>query len=206
MTQMKAIKALLTKEYQVKDLGEAKYILGIRIRRDGKRIILDQSKYIKNFLRDYQMDEAYPLAVPIEGYEALLPARPDETRTDQLGYQQRIGNSMYTMVATRPDIAFTVGKLSQYSHDSCVRHRVALDRLFRYLLGTIYYALIFDFNSPGDPNCFADAAYGDNRDDRKSTHGHALLIGNGAVLWSSKKQRHRVVYYRNRVRRNVPSG
>lgn len=135
------------------------------------------------------MDEAHPLAVPIEGYEALLPARPDEVRTDQLEYQQRIGNSMYTMVATRPDIAFTVGKLSQYSHDPCVRHRVALDRLFRYLLGTIYYALVFDFNSPGDPVCFADAAYGDDRNDRKSTHGHTLLIGNGAVLWSSKKQR-----------------
>lgn len=77
-------------------------------------------------------------------------------------------------------------KLSQYSRDPCVRHRVALDRLFRYLL---YYALIFDFNSPGDPVCFADAPYGDNKDDRKSTHGHTILLGSGAVLWSSKKQR-----------------
>ena len=53
------------------------------------------------------------------------------------------------------------------------------------------YALIFDFNLPGQgsPITYADAAYGDNREDRRSTHGHVMLVGNGAVLWSSKKQK-----------------
>lgn len=170
-------------------MGPAKFILGIRIRRQENRIILDQSNYIKNFLRDYQMHKAYPLAVPIEGYKALSPSKSDEARTDQLEYQRRIGSLMYAMVATRPDIAFAVGKLSQYSHDPCVCHRVALDRVLRYLRGTIDHALVYDFNGLDcDPVSYADAAYGDDPDDRKSTNGHTMLIGNGSIMWSSKKQ------------------
>lgn len=190
INQMNEVKDFLNKEYKMKDLGPAKYILGIRIRQHENQMILDQTNYIKNFLRDYQIDEAYPLTVPIEGYEALLPSQPDEARTNQLEYQQRIGSLMYTMVATRPDIAFALGKLSQFSHDPCVCHRVALDRVLRYLRGTLNYALVYNFkSSTGDPISFADAAYGDDSDDRKSTNGHTMLIGNGAVIWSSKKQR-----------------
>lgn len=97
---------------------------------------------------------------------------------------------MYTMVATGPDIIFAIGKLSQFSHDPSLRHRVALDRVLRYLRGTLNHALIYDFSSSaGDPVSFTDATYGDDASDRKSTNGHTMLIGNGAVIWSSKKQR-----------------
>lgn len=55
--------------------------------------------------------------------------------------------------------------------------------------GTADYALVYDHNTAGDPVSFADAAYGDDVEDRKSTYGHTLLLGNGAVIWTSKKQR-----------------
>lgn len=63
-------------------LGEAKYILGIRIRREGMKILLDQANYIKNFLRDFQLDKANLLWVPIEGFEALTPPKLEKARTD----------------------------------------------------------------------------------------------------------------------------
>ena len=111
----------------MKDLGPAQYVLGIRIRREGKRVFLDQSNYIKNFLRDYQMDNANPVLTPLDGKESLTPVTADEPRTNQLEYQKRIGSVMYAMVSTRPDLAFAVGKLSQYTHDPATRHRTALD-------------------------------------------------------------------------------
>ena len=60
-------KELLNREYKMKDLGPAQYVLGIRIRREGRRVFLDQSNYIKNFLRDYQMDNANPVLTPLDG-------------------------------------------------------------------------------------------------------------------------------------------
>lgn len=147
LSRINVVKSFLDKEYKMKHLGSAKFILGIRIRQEENRIILDQTNYIMNFLRDYQMNEAYPLSVPVEGYKALLPSQPNEARTNQLEYQQQIGSLMYAMVATRPDLASAVGKLSQFSHDPCVRHRVALDRVLRYLRGTLNHALVYDFNS-----------------------------------------------------------
>lgn len=187
---IKEVKRLLNSEYKMKDLGPAQYILGIRIRREGKRIILDRSNYNQNFLRDYGVENSNPVLTPIDGHEELTPATPNEARTNQLEYQQRIGSIMYAMVCTRPDLAYVVGKLSQFTHDPAVRHRTALDRVLKYLKGTVDLALVYDCNKhDGHPVSFADAAYGDDANDRKSTYGHTLLLGNGAVIWASKMQR-----------------
>lgn len=174
----------------MKDLGPAQYILGIRIRREGKRIILDQSNYIRNFLCDYKMENANPVLTPMDGNEALTPSSADDPRTKQLEYQKTIGSLMYAMVCTRPDLAYAVGKLSQFTHDPAVRHRTALDRVLKYLKGTADLALTYDHSSSNSgPMSFADAACGDDTNDRKSTYGHTMLLGYGAVIWASKKQR-----------------
>ena len=186
---IKEIKALLNCEYKMKDLGPARYVLGIRIWREGKKIILDQSNYIKNFLRDFQIENAKPVLTPLNGKEALTPATTDEPRTNQLEYQEQIGKTMYAMICTRPDLTHGIGKLSQYTHDPAVRHRTELDHMLKYLVGTADLALVFDHSDNGNPVSFADAAYGDDVVDRKSTYGHTLLLGNGAVIWASKKQR-----------------
>ena len=68
-----------------------------------------------------------------------------------------------------------------------MRHRNALDRVLRYLKGTIDLGLTYDDSAR--PICYADASYGDDVTDRKSTYGNTLLVGNAAVTWASKKQR-----------------
>ena len=191
MASIKAVKAQLFLEYKMKDIGKASFILGIRIRRDTekKRLAIDQSTYIRKFLRDFGMEDCHPVSTPIDGLHALTPSDHSEIRTSQLEYQKRIGSLMYAMVGTRPDIAFAVCKLSQYCQDPSLRHRIALDRVLRYLKGTIDLALVYDHSKAGHPVCYADAAYGDDVVDRKSTYGHTLLIGNASVTWASKKQR-----------------
>lgn len=72
------------------------------------------SKHTSSNLVDWY--KAHKLAIPIEGHKALLLSKPDKTRTDQLEYQRFVGSLMYAMVATRPNITFAIGKLSQYSH------------------------------------------------------------------------------------------
>lgn len=190
MAPINKVKSELFKEYKIKDGGKASFILGMRIRREGKRLVLDQSTYIRNFLREFGMENSHSVATPIDGYHALTPSEPSEPRTDAFEYQQRVGKVMYAMTGTRVDLAQSMGKLSQYCQDPAVRHRTAMDRLLRYLNGTVDLTLVFDFTDPGGyPVCYADASYGDDKIDRKSTYGHTLLIGNASVTWTSKKQR-----------------
>lgn len=61
-------------------------------------------------------------------------------------------------------------------------------KITRFLKINGFRMLISD-NSQGDPVSYAHAGYGDDKDDRRSTNGYTALIGNGAILWSSKTQR-----------------
>lgn len=136
------------------------------------------------------MTDVRPVNTSIDGYEALTPAKPDEARTDQLEYQKRMGSIRYLVTCTRPDVAFVASKLSQYTHDPAIRHRVALDRVLRYLKGTMNLALTFHRNgSSMEPIGYADASFSDDVLDRKSTYGTTLILGGAACLWVSRKQR-----------------
>ena len=186
-SDIKAVKILISEEFKVRNMGEPRSILGIRITRDrAKRTItMDQTAYIERFLRDYQMDQCRPVSTPIEGH--LSSANEKDVRTNQLEYQRRIGSLMYAMTATRPDLAYCVGKLSQHSHDPTESHRSALDRVFRYLKATSKLGLIFDGSS--EVIAFADSDYANEKADRKSTHGMVMKIFGGACIWRSAKQR-----------------
>ena len=58
----------------------------------------------------------------MRNYENLMPTQPTEERHDPYEYQQIVGSLMYAMVYTRPDLAFALGKLSQYIQDPSENH------------------------------------------------------------------------------------
>ena len=99
LTTINAVKAELHKEYKMKDIGKASFILGIRIRRDvkGKVLALDQSTYIRKFLRDFNMENSHSVSTPIDGYHALTPSGPSDERTNQTEYQKRIGSMLWSV-------------------------------------------------------------------------------------------------------------
>lgn len=71
---------------------------------------------------------------------------------------------IYAMINTRPDIAFLVTKLSQFSYNLCIRHRVALDRIMRYLYSTLKLGLVFNSSEEINPIKYADVAYANSLD------------------------------------------
>ena len=186
---IEAIKALIGQEFKVRNMGEPRSILGVRIIRNRakKTISMDQTAYIESFLRKYEMDQCRPVSTPIEGH--LASAEKGEKRTNQLEYQRRIGSLMYAMTATRPDLAYCIGKLSQYSHDPTDAHRNALDRVFRYLKATSKFGLIFGTDSDSKIIAYADSDYANEKLDRKSTHGMVMKAFGGACIWRIAKQR-----------------
>jgi hypothetical protein len=97
---------------------------------------------------------------------------------------------MYAAICTRPDIAYAVTTLSQYSSNPGPEHWSACKRVFRYLSGTRSYGLVYgNTREHGIISVdYSDADYAANPDDRKSISGYVFMLGGAAYSWSSKKQ------------------
>ena len=93
---------------------------------------------------------------------------------------------MHLAVGTRPDIAFTVSTLAQFSSEPGPAHWEAVKRVFRYLLGTKKLALTFGAGKQGLEG-FTDAD-GASQEHRHAISGYAYILDGGAVSWASKKQ------------------
>ena len=183
MNRINEMKKQFFEKFKMKDLNKVFFILSIQVIRHfkKKKISLTQFIYIRKFLHEYEMRDAHSVATPIDDYSALTSSNANEPRIDQREYQKRIENIMYAMIEIRPDLAFAVEKLNQYCQNPSIRHRTALDRVLRYLKKTADLQLIYDGTIDPNPTCYADAAYGDDAIDKKSTYDNALLIKNGAV-------------------------
>jgi len=113
------MKRRLLRLFKMHDLGEAKHLLGIEITRDrAKRTIsLSQRQYILKMLQKYGLQDCKPVATPMDPGLALSKAQCPEPNSDEWLemqgklYKNIIGSLMYAMVATRPDICYTVGAL-----------------------------------------------------------------------------------------------
>jgi len=96
---------------------------------------------------------------------------------------------MYAMLGTRPDIAYTIGVLSQYSASPGKEHVNAVNRVLRYLNATKDYALTFVGNSKQDDfSIYSDSDWVGDQRDHRSISGYVYNMAGAAVSWSSKKQ------------------
>ena len=106
-------------------------------------------------------------------------------------YQSAVGSLMYAMVATRPDIAFAVGNVSQFMANPGKAHWGAVKHIFRYLRGTTNDGLEFSGSNGGQLSKlvgYSDADWAGNLDDRRSTTGYTFILGGASISWSSKRQ------------------
>lgn len=193
LEDIKWFKRQLSATFKIKDLGEISKILGMRVTRDRKnrKITLDQTSYLEGVLHELGMPVPphKPLSLPINGYEALKPTLPDDERADIEEYQSIVGKLIFAMIYSRIDIAFALGKLSQYMANPAKRHAQALRRLLRYVSSTkdayIEYKAGKDTHLVG----YTDADWGSDTTDRKSTSGQVFMLGGGPVSWASRKQK-----------------
>ncbi|GJU37178.1 zinc finger, CCHC-type containing protein [Tanacetum coccineum] len=183
--QVNKTKEFLSSNFDMKDLGEAEVILGIRIKRGNNGISISQSHYIEKILTKFNFANCSPVCTPVD---PTVKFRPNKgTPVSQLEYSRAIGCLMYAMISTRPDIAFAVGKLSRYTSNPSALHWQALGRVFQYLKGTMDYGLTYS-GYPSVIEGYSDASWINNMEDHSSTSGWVFLLGGGAISWASKKQ------------------
>ncbi|KAJ0712899.1 putative RNA-directed DNA polymerase [Helianthus annuus] len=183
--QVDKTKKFLSSCFDMKDLGEAEVILGIRIKRENNGISISQSHYIEKILKKFNFHDSSPVSTPMDPAFKLSPN--EGVAVSQLEYSRAIGSLMYAMISTRPDIAYAVGKLSRYTSNPGASHWQAMNRVFRYLKGTMKYGLTYT-GFPSVLEGYSDASWIKNKEDHSSTSGWTFLLGGGAISWASKKQ------------------
>nr|GEX77190.1 zinc finger, CCHC-type [Tanacetum cinerariifolium] len=115
--QVDKTKRFLSSRFSMKDMGEADVILGIKIKRKNKGIVITQSHYIEKILKKFNRDDFSPINTPMDRVEKLKPntSKP----VDQFEYSRAIGCLIYDMTSTRPDIAYDIHHL-QVDGCSCL--------------------------------------------------------------------------------------
>lgn len=105
---------------------------------------------------------------------------------------------MYLVTGTRPDLAFTISKLAQFSSKPTAAHTAAAKRALRYIKKTRDLKLTYrpcmqpcssSKLQPLDLQVYADADFAGDKDDRKSYSGYVVMLGNSSICWRSRKQR-----------------
>jgi hypothetical protein len=198
LDEVKRIKRQFTEHYEMKDLGELNYYLGMKVTRSREHIKLDQSGYIREILEKYSyllrgFKEGKTFNTPME---RDLKLRKSEVRTmskDQQAYVARfpyqniVGALLYLAINTRPDISYAVGVLARFNTNPIYRACKALIRLLLYLRSTPTIGLTFygtELNLFG----YSDADWAGDLDSRRSTTGYVVYAAGGPIAWQSKLQ------------------
>ncbi|RVX06515.1 Retrovirus-related Pol polyprotein from transposon RE1 [Vitis vinifera] len=186
MEELQNLKKYLSEEFEVKDLGNLKYFLGMEVARSRKEIVVSQRKYILDLLKETGMLGCKPIDTPMDS-QKKLGIEKESTPVDRGRYQRLVGRLIY-LSHTRPDIGFAVSAVSQFMHSPTKEHMEAVYRILRYLKMTLGKGLFFRKTENRDTEVYSDADWVGNTIDRQSTSGYCSFVWGNLVTWRSKKQ------------------
>ncbi|BBG98715.1 HXXXD-type acyl-transferase family protein, partial [Prunus dulcis] len=185
--EMSKLQGNLAVEFEMKDLGDLKYFLGVEVARSSKGIFLSQRKYVLDLLKETGMLGCKPVETPIvEKHHLCLD--PEQKLVDKGRYQRLVGRLIY-LAHTRPDIAYAVSVVSQFMHSPSVDHMAAVLRILAYLKSAPGKGVLYRKNGHLRIEGFTDADWAGDVTDRRSTSGYFTFVGGNLVTWRSKKQK-----------------
>jgi len=187
MKEVVNLKASLAEEFSIKDLGPARKILGMRIKRKKRLLKVSQTEYVKKVLKTFNMTNAKPVNVPLGDHfklsEAQIPTTEDEkTLMSEVPYTSVVGRLMYDMVCTRLDIAQAVGVVSTYMSNPGKEYWRAIKWILRYLNGNLDMTLCY---GGMELLGYVDSDFMGDVDSRRSTIG----LKSGALSLVSRLQK-----------------
>jgi hypothetical protein len=129
LSYIEQFKSQLAQFFEISDLGELSWLLGLKVTRDrvGRTITLSQKAYVETIVERFRLGDAKNVQTPMEPATSLSIDQSPGTHTElqamrDIPYQRAIGSLMYAATSTHPDIAFTVATLSQFMRNPGKAH------------------------------------------------------------------------------------
>ena len=134
------------------------------------------------------MNEAKLVSTPLGSHFRLSKEQSPKTKEEmdnisKVHYASVIGNLMFAMVCTTPDIAHVMGVVSRHMSRPGKQHWVVVKWILRYLRDSTDTCLYFTGASLKLQGCIYDDLVGDI-DSRKSTTGFIFTLGGIAISWA----------------------
>jgi Reverse transcriptase (RNA-dependent DNA polymerase) len=191
MNTLNAMKRTLSARFEMSDMGEMQYCLGVQVKRDSENnsVTLTQERYIREFLADFGMENSATVSTPIIEPSKVVVSKNDMD-VKSFPYRKAIGKLMYAALVTRPDIAFAVNYHSRFQENPQPEHIQGVKRIMRYLNGCADYGI--KYSPSGNHSVqfctYSDADWGADKTDRKSTSAYVVMMCKGTVSWRCAKQ------------------
>jgi hypothetical protein len=196
LDMIRDLKNEFKQHFQMKDLGEVKNYLGMRVTRTQDTFRVDQSQYardvVKKFSRLMSRDpQKYRKCVP---FDRDLKLSKTEVMThgqvkyrNNFPFQEVTGSLLYLAINTRPDIAYAVNVLCRFNAKPTFSACRAAVRLLHYVKATLDYGIQYSGHRLS-PEGYADSDWGGDVDTGRSTTGYVLRLVNGPISWVSRLQ------------------
>ncbi|CAL1351945.1 unnamed protein product [Linum trigynum] len=183
---IRSLKEGLNAAFNLKDLGDLSYFLGLEVTRNSKGLLLSQRKYISDLLSDHRFQDCKPVSTPMES-NLRLGRTSGALLQDVAGYRSIVGSLIY-LAATRPDISYAVQIVSQFMASPRTDHLAAVHRILRYLQGTRDVGMFFPSTGSFALSAYSDSDFAGCVDTRRSTTGWSVQFGSAFISWRCKKQ------------------
>ncbi|MBW0558554.1 hypothetical protein O181_098269 [Austropuccinia psidii MF-1] len=132
-------KTEISKEFNIKDIGPAYLLLGVKIHQLDDCITLDQQHFIDSLLDLYGMQNCKTVDTPLVPNDHLTPATDNERKAFKnmgINFRSVFGSINYLSTVTRPDLSHAVSSLLQYLEKPGTLHWKAFLHVLKYLRGT----------------------------------------------------------------------
>jgi hypothetical protein len=167
-------------------LGELSLFLGLEIHQSNQGIFISQTKYIREILKRFRMEDLKPVTTPMQT-SCKLSKDDDSKSTYQRQYKSMIVILLY-VTTSRPDVMHAVGQVARFQAAPKESHVLAVKRIFRYLKGIEEFGLWYPKGKDLSLIAYTDVDWEGCIDDRRSTSGATFYLGECLVSWLSKKQ------------------
>ncbi|GJR64031.1 hypothetical protein Tco_0010096 [Tanacetum coccineum] len=149
-------------------------------------IFFNQSKYIKEMLKKFGLEDPKPTKTPMST-EIKLTKDDEADSVDSTKYQGMIGSLLY-LTASMPDIMFSVCLCARFQENHKTTHLEAVKRIFRYIRGITHLGSWYPKGTRIETIVYVDSDHAGDYVDRKSTSDVCTFMGCCLTSWFSKKQ------------------
>ena len=185
------VKRALCDKFRMKDFGVISNFLGIEFEINDNYVKMHQSKFIEKLLVRFKMFDCNPKSIPCDVSTVNIDSNVDSKLLDNSRlYREIVGSLIYLMTCTRPDLCYTVTKLSQHLASPTYAHLNLAKHVLKYLKGTINQGIVYyKTDELITVIGYSDSDWGSSSD-RKSITGYCFKLSDHSsiISWKSKKQ------------------
>ncbi len=185
------VKTELEFAFSMVDIRPISFYLGLKVEQNQqeKTIKLSEPAYIDKVLAKFHLDKAHSINIPMKK-ATLFEQRTDReaSPSEKEQYQRMTKSLMFSMVETRPDIAFAISIASHFAKNLSHKYTEAVKTILRSIKCLKQQGINYRGQDKLIVKGYSDSDWDGDKESQKSTSGFIFMLNSGPVSWYSKRQ------------------